>query len=109
MRTALGLDPYCVDVRYNLGLALARRGQVDEAIDNFGKVLEIKPDFAEAHNGLGRAWLIAAMSTRPSTSSGRPWRLNPTTCWPTNNLAIALASSGHIDEAIDHFRNGPGD
>ena len=34
---------------------LADRGQVDEAIAHYQKALEIKPDFAEAHNNLGAA------------------------------------------------------
>ena len=33
--------------------ALAGRGQVDEAIAHYRKALEIKPDYAEAHNNLG--------------------------------------------------------
>ena len=33
--------------------ALAGRGQIDEAIAHYRKALEIKPDYAEAHNNLG--------------------------------------------------------
>ena len=34
---------------------LADRGQVDEAIAQYRKALEIKPDYAEAHSNLGFA------------------------------------------------------
>ncbi len=39
----------------NLGLLLVGRGETDEAIAHYRKVLEIKPDYAEAHNNLGVA------------------------------------------------------
>ena len=35
--------------------ALASRGRIDEAIAHFQKALELKPDYAEAHNGLALA------------------------------------------------------
>ena len=38
---------------YNLGFALAAEGRIDEAIEHYRKALEIKPDYAEAHNNLG--------------------------------------------------------
>ena len=38
-------------------MALAARGRFDEAIAQYRKALEIKPDYAEAHNNL--AWLRA--------------------------------------------------
>jgi hypothetical protein len=38
---------------FNLGLALARVGQTNEAIARFKTALEIYPDYADAHNSLG--------------------------------------------------------
>ena len=46
-------SPTTLDAHYNLALALAGRGQVDEAIAHYRKALEIKPDYAEAHYNLG--------------------------------------------------------
>jgi uncharacterized protein (TIGR03067 family) len=40
-----------------LGVALMKRGDADEAIQHFRKALEIRPDSAEAHNGMGSALL----------------------------------------------------
>ena len=48
-------SPTFADAHYNLGNALAERGQIDEAIAHYRKALEIKPDFAEAHNNLASA------------------------------------------------------
>ena len=39
----------------NLGIALARRGRTDEAIEQYERALEIKPDYAPCHIDLGAA------------------------------------------------------
>jgi tetratricopeptide (TPR) repeat protein len=40
---------------HHLGVALAMRGRLDEAIGHFEKALEIRPGYAEVHNSLGNA------------------------------------------------------
>jgi len=47
----------------NLGLALADRGELDDAIIHYRKALEIKPDFAEGYYDLGLALAAADSST----------------------------------------------
>ena len=54
-RTTIDRNPDCWMAHYNLGLALADRGQLDEAIDHYKKAMEIQPDYAEAHYNLGIA------------------------------------------------------
>ena len=44
-----------VEAYFNLGLVQARHGQIDKAIADYRKALELKPDFAEAHFNLGLA------------------------------------------------------
>ena len=48
-RTTIDRNPDCWMAHNNLGVVLAGRGQVDEAIAHYRKALEIKPDYAEAH------------------------------------------------------------
>ena len=52
-KKALEIKPDYAEAHDNLGMALAGRGQVDEAIAHYQKALEIKPDYVEAHNNLG--------------------------------------------------------
>jgi tetratricopeptide (TPR) repeat protein len=44
--------PHNPRAHYNLGVTLAGRGQVEEAIAQYQKALEIKPDYAAARRNL---------------------------------------------------------
>ncbi len=63
-----------------LGLALADRGQVDEAIAHYRRALEIQPLFADARLNLGNALAAKGRLTERSFSSGghsRPHAIRP--------------------------------
>jgi hypothetical protein len=53
---ALEILPSFHRARNNLGVALKRRGQIDEAIKQYKMAIEHDPDFAEAHSNLGAAY-----------------------------------------------------
>ena len=55
---ALRSDPLNVAGHYNLGRALAERGQVDLAIRSYEKALELAPEDADAHQSLARAFVM---------------------------------------------------
>jgi hypothetical protein len=46
------LTPDNPDLRYNLGIALARHGSRDRAAAEFGAILRSHPDHANARGGL---------------------------------------------------------
>ena len=46
------LRPEDVDARFNLGIALARLGRLDEAIAQLSEAVRIRPDFTEARQAL---------------------------------------------------------
>ena len=72
------------DFHFKLGNTFAGRGEVDKAIAHYRKALEIKPDYAEAHNDLGLpSWPAGDGSTRPSPITARPWKSSPTSRRPT--------------------------
>ena len=64
--------PDCWMAHNNLGVALAGRGQIDEAIAHYRKALEIKPDCAEPTTTSATRWRAAAGSTRRSRSTEGP-------------------------------------
>jgi tetratricopeptide (TPR) repeat protein len=56
-RLALEILPTFVKSRNNLGVALRRRGRIDDAIEQYKLALEQEPKYVEAHSNLGTAYL----------------------------------------------------
>ena len=83
---------------------MAGRGQVDEAIAHYRKALEIKPDYAEAHNNLGIALAGRGQVDEAIAHYRKALEIKPDDVEAHYNLGIALAGRGQVDEAIAHFR-----
>jgi tetratricopeptide (TPR) repeat protein len=88
----------------NLGNALLKMGQVDEAIVHFQKALEIKPDFAEAHNNLGNFLFQKGQVDEAIVHFQKALEIKPDYAVAHYNLGNALLKMGHVDEAIAHFQ-----
>ena len=88
----------------NLGVVLAGRGQVDEAIAHYRKALEINPDYARAHNNLGVALAGRGQIDEAIAHYRKALEINPDYAEAHNNLGMALAGRGQVDEAIAHYR-----
>ena len=88
----------------NLGNAEADRGEVDEAIVHYRKVLEIEPDCAEAHGNLGLALAGQGRMDEAIVHLRKTTELNPQTAECHYNLANALAKLGQFDEMVAEYR-----
>ncbi len=60
-RDALKLEPDNPDALNMLAHAQRKTGRIDEALENYKKALQLRPDFAEAREYLGEAYLQAAL------------------------------------------------
>jgi len=87
-----------------LGVALARRGDVEDAIGHYRKALELKSDFVDAHNNLGTALAGRGQVDEAIAHFRKALDINPERADAHNNLGIALAGRGQVDEAIAHSR-----
>jgi protein O-mannosyl-transferase len=101
----LAKNPSCWLAHNNLGLALARRGEFNEAIDHYRKALEFKPDYVESHINLGAALAGHGQIGEAIEHYRKAVQFEPGSAEAHNNLGNALAGRGSLDEAIDHFRS----
>ncbi len=88
----------------NLGEALDKKGQTDEAIRQYQEAIRLKPAFAEAHNNLA-----AALDARGQTDEAighyqEAIRLKPAFAEAHNNLGSALFKQGRTEAAIHQFQ-----
>jgi tetratricopeptide (TPR) repeat protein len=91
------------DGRYWWGVALAQRGQTCEAIRTYEAVLQIRPDFAEAHYSLGVALTQLNQAREAREHYEQAVRLKPDFAEAHYNLAVALEREDQLPEAIEHY------
>ncbi len=94
---------YKWSVLYNLGDALRRKGQVDQAVAYYLQVLEIKPMHTKARINL------ASILIQKQRYSDALAHLEPVLSAESNaeahvNAGVAFAHINRIDEAVFHFR-----
>jgi tetratricopeptide (TPR) repeat protein len=87
----------------NLGVALKRKGMLDEAISHFEKALKKRPDFDKALVNLA-----ATLNQQGKTQEAIPFyekavQIKPNHPELHNDLGLALYRQGRIREATDHF------
>jgi tetratricopeptide (TPR) repeat protein len=88
----------------NLGIALLKTGNVDEAMVHYQMALEIKPDFAEAHNNLGNFLFQKGSVDEAIVHYQMALEINPDYAEAHYNLGNALLKMGNVDEAIAHLQ-----
>jgi tetratricopeptide (TPR) repeat protein len=88
----------------NLGIALLKTGNVDEAMVHYQMALEINPDFAEAHNNLGNFLFQKGSVDEAMVHYQMALEINPDYAEAHYNLGYALLKMGNVDEAIAHLQ-----
>jgi len=98
------LAPRAVIVRNNLGLILAQRGRLDEAVDQYREALRVKPDYELAHRNLADALLRKGRTDEAIAHYIEALRINPNMAAAHFKLGNLLVGRGRLEEAIVHFR-----
>ncbi len=88
----------------NLGIALDKKGQIDEAISQYQEAIRLKPDFAKAHNNLGNSLDKKSQINEAVSQYREAIRLKPDYAIARNNLGNSLVKKGQSDEAISQYR-----
>ncbi len=111
-RSVLSLKPYLnptaltriVVTDVKLGIALGKKGQIDEAINRFQEAVRLKPDFVDAYYNLGFALSMKGLTDEAIAEFQKALRLQPDDADAHSNLGNALFRKGQIDEAIGQYR-----
>jgi tetratricopeptide (TPR) repeat protein len=88
----------------NLGVALDKQDQTDEAIRQYQEAIRLKPGYAEAHNNLGVVLDKQDQTDEAIRQYQEAIRLEPDYANAHNNLGFALDQKGQIDEAISQYQ-----
>jgi tetratricopeptide (TPR) repeat protein len=94
----------------NLGNALARAGQLADAIECYRRALKLRPHFvearnnlAQAHAGLGDQWAAQGEWHKAVPNFQQAVDLNPDFFEACCNLGNALRSTGKIEQALHSY------
>jgi protein O-mannosyl-transferase len=87
-----------------LGVVLFKKGQVDEAINQFQTTIRLNPRHAQAQYNLGIALAGKGQWDDAIRQYQEAIRLSPDYAEAHNNLGSALGNKGHMDEAIRQFQ-----
>jgi serine/threonine protein kinase/Tfp pilus assembly protein PilF len=91
---------------HNLGVALYGKGQVDEAIACYQKVIHLEPKLAPAHYGLGHALAHKGQVDRAIAAYRQAIQIDPQFAEAHWNLGHALARQGQFAESLAALRRG---
>jgi protein O-mannosyl-transferase len=103
-RHALALEEKSSFAHNNLGLVLAERGALEEAIKEFRRAVEIDPAFVEAQTNLGNFLAQRGAREEAIVHLRHALQIEPAFVNAHNTLGNILADRGALDEAIEHFR-----
>ncbi len=101
---ALKCHPRSTIAHANLGAALERTHDIDGAMREYQRAIDISPDAQEANNNLG--WLLYQRGKKAEAIRhfAHVLDINPKHMRARNNLALALAGTGKPDKAIALMR-----
>ncbi len=88
---------------HNLGAALDRRGQLDQAMACYERALSIAPGYTDAHNNLGGIWLNHGRIDKAIEQFHTALTLNPDHPEAHYNLSKALMAKGDPAAAEHHL------
>ncbi len=88
----------------NLGVALIKQRQLDEAITRLQEAIRLAPTYAEAYNNLGTALALQGRLDDAIATLQQCLRLKPDYAKAHNDLGAAFGRQGRLDEAIAHLQ-----
>lgn len=88
----------------NLGNAFIKKGEIDGAIAEFEKALQVNANYAKSHNNLGYSLLQKGRVDDAIEEYEKAVKIDPDFADAYGNIGVALAQKGQIDEAIVEYQ-----
>lgn len=101
---ALDVYPNFHRARNNLGVALRRRGRMDEAIQQYKLALEADPKFAEARSNLGAAYYSMGRVDEAIRAFELAAKAGGSNAYYYHHLGVIQYQQGSYREAMRHFK-----
>jgi spermidine synthase len=95
--------PEAAETHNVLGLALAERGDLEAAIDEFRRALTLDANNSATHWHLGAALASRGANAEATMHLARAVELDPRNSQAHSDLGVMLAMQGKFDEAEDHL------
>jgi protein O-mannosyl-transferase len=89
---------------YNLGVVLARNGNLDGAIKQYRTALKFKPDYIAVYYNLGNAYALKGDAEYAIYNYRKALQLEPDLFKSYYNIAKILFNQGKIGEAIQNYQ-----
>lgn len=90
---------------YNLGVTLMEKGNYTEAISEFQKALQLRPDIPASHNNLGVSFYRKGEIQQAINEYKATLRLKPDHVNAHMNLAMVFYQQGDLEASISHLRD----
>jgi tetratricopeptide (TPR) repeat protein len=82
----------------------SRNGMLELAVENYRRVIELEPEWVEAHINLGVALYQMGRTDEARTAFRTAVEIDPANGISRYNLGCVLEEKGEINEAIEHLR-----
>ncbi len=97
-------SPYKPRQHYNLGVVLARNGNLDQAIEHYRTALKLKPDYSAAYYNLGNALARKGDAESAIYNYRKALKSDPGLFKSYYNIARILSNQGKTDGAIYNYQ-----
>lgn len=102
-RHAIDVTENNMTAHLNLGTAMEKKGQLDEAMRQYLYILRLSPHNMMAHNNLGTIYQIRGNIDKAVQHYQRVLEIDPDVVKVRNNLGVIFAQQGNYARAIEEF------
>ncbi len=100
----LAKNPRCPEAQYEAGIRATNEGRPLEAIDHYLRAIELREDYAEAHNNLGHVYMSQGNVPRAGYHFALAVKYLPSGYRARFNLALAQYRIGATRQAAENLR-----